>query len=287
MYLGYFGDAASVELVTDNIQINSIKLNQNSQQILKGVSHLTDVLEDLYFEVEYKVNGKTYSVLLSPDESDDNPDNLSIEVLFDDIYSSVKELEPGMHRVKCCIPEISNEYRDAGELEVLSYTELFESPSSVGKTVSFDKTKTFRGMNYVGFNIPKTGSYKISFLSDNNYEGDYKFVAADINGCYTINSLSMMSPYGHHRYLDAGLYMVFAQGVSNITVSATTLDDLKTLYQECLKLDKTIYEEGSWEFFETALTGVKDFLDSCNDDYDEKELADKLNYLIYSRDRKD
>lgn len=284
MYLGYFGDAASVELVTDNIQINSIKLNQNSQQILKGVSHLTDVLEDLYFEVEYKVNGKTYSVLLSPDESDDNPDNLSIEVLFDDIYSSVKELEPGMHRVKCCIPEISNEYRDAGELEVLSYTELFESPSSVGKTVSFDKTKTFRGMNYVGFNIPKTGSYKISFLSDNNYEGDYKFVAADINGCYTINSLSMMSPYGHHRYLDAGLYMVFAQGVSNITVSATTLDDLKTLYQECLKLDKTIYEEGSWEFFETALTGVKDFLDSCNDDYDEKELADKLNYLIYSRD---
>ena len=60
MYLGYFGDAASVELVTDNIQINSIKLNQNSQQILKGVSHLTDVLEDLYFEVEYKVNGKTY-----------------------------------------------------------------------------------------------------------------------------------------------------------------------------------------------------------------------------------
>lgn len=57
-----------------------------------------------------------------------------------------------------------------------------------------------------------------------------------------------MSPYGHHRYLDAGLYMVFAQGVSNITVSATTLDDLKTLYQECLKLDKTIYEEGSWEF---------------------------------------
>ena len=41
----------------------------------------------------------------------------------------------------------------------------------------------------------------------------------------------------------------FAQGLSNITVSATTLDDLKTLYQECLKLDKTIYEEGSWEFF--------------------------------------
>ena len=145
-------------------------------------------MEDLYFEVEYKVNGKTYSVLLSPDESDDNPDNLSIEVLFDDIYSSVEELKPGMHRVKCCIPEISNEYRYAGELEVLSYTELFESPSSVGETVSFDKTKTFRGMNYVGFNIPKTGSYKISFLSDNNYEGDYKFVAADINGCYTINS---------------------------------------------------------------------------------------------------
>lgn len=284
MYLGYFGDAASVELATNNIQINSIKLNQNSQQILKGVSHLTDVLEDLYFEVEYKVNGKTYNVLLSPDESDDNPDNLSIEVLFDDIYSSVEELEPGMHSVKCCIPEISNEYRDAGELEVLSYTELFASPSSVGETVSFDKTKTFRGMNYVGFNIPETGSYKISFLSDNNYEGDYKFVAADINGCYTIDSLSMMSPYGHHRYLDAGLYMVFAQGVSNITVNDTTLDDLKTLYQECLKLDKTIYEEGSWGFFETALTGVKDFLDSCNDDYDEEELADKLNYLIYARE---
>ncbi len=284
MYLGYFGDAASVELVTDNIQINSIKLNQNSRQILKGVSHLTDVLEDLYFEVEYKVNGKTYSVLLSPDESDDNPDNLSIEVLFDDIYSSVEELEPGRHRVKCCIPEISNEYRDAGELEVLSYTELFESPSSVGETVSFDKSKTFRGMNYVGFNIPKTGYYKISFLLDDNYEGDYKFVAANINRCYTMNSSSMVSPYGHHRYLDEGLYMVFAQGAVKITVNDTTLDDLKTLYQECLNLDEAIYEKGSWESLVTALTEVKDFLDSCNDGYDVDELASNLNYLIYAKD---
>lgn len=284
MYLGYFGDAASVELVTDNIQINSIKLNQNSRQILKGVSHLTDVLEDLYFEVEYKVNGKTYSVLLSPDESDDNPDNLSIEVLFDDIYSSVEELEPGRHRVKCCIPEISNEYRDAGELEVLSYTELFESPSRVGETVSFDKRKTFRGMNYVGFNIPKKGYYKISFLPDDNYEGDYKFVAANINGYYTMNSSSMMSPYGHHRYLDEGLYMVFVQGAVNITVNDTTLDDLKTLYQECLNLDEAIYEKGSWESLVTALTEVKDFLDSCNDGYDVDELANNLNYLIYAKD---
>ena len=292
MYLGYFGDAASVELVTNNIQLKSIKLKQNSQQILQGVSCLTNELEDLYFEVEYEVNGETYVISLTPDENDntddenDNTDNLSIQVLFDNKHTSVENLESGKYQVKCRIPEISNEYRDAGTLTVSSYDELFAPPSNVGGTVFFDKSKTFRGMNYVGFNITKKGYYKISFLPDDNYEGDYKFVAANINGYYTMNSSSMMSPYGHHRYLDEGLYMVFAQGAGavKITVNDTTLDDLKKLYKECLNLDEAIYEKGSWESLMTALTKVKKFLDSCNDGYDVDELANNLDDLIYAKD---
>ena len=73
-----------------------------------------------------------------------------------------------------------------------------------------------------------------------------------------------------------GFTWFFAQGLSNITVSATTLDDLKTLYQECLKLDKLFMKKAVGNFFETALTGVKDFLDSCNDDYDEEELVRQI-----------
>ena len=284
MYLGYFGDAASVELATNNIQLKNIKLNQNSQEILKGIDSLADELVNLYFKVGYEVNGELYNALLSPDESDDNPENLSIEVLFNDTYTSVEELESGEYTVKCRIPEISNEYRDAGTLKVISYDELFASPSNVDETVSFEGTKTFRGMNCVGFNIPETGNYKISFTLDDNYEEGYKFIGADINGYYEMNSSSMISQYDRNRRLDKGLFMVFTQGVSNIAISATTLNDLKTLYQECLKLDENDYEEGSWKVFVTTLTGVKDFLDSCNDDYDEEELANKLNRLIYVRE---
>lgn len=288
MYLEYFGNADSVELVTDDIIVNEIKLLPGSRQIFNN-AQLTSTLGklgNLNFLVDYTVNGNTYGTVLTPGEIVRVHNlNLSIEVLFDNDVVSVENLDVGSHTVKCRIPKISDEYREVGNLEVLSYKTLFASLSDVDKTVSFDKTKTFRDMNCVGFNIPKAGYYKITFLPDDSYEeDDYRFVATDIKGEYTVKDYGMMSLYGGHHYFDQGLLMVFAKGASNVTVSATNLNDLRTLYEECLKFNKSDYEELSWEHFSVALNDAKDFIDHCNEDYDERKLAETLNYLISARD---
>lgn len=288
MYLGYVGNADSVELVTDDIIVNEIKLLPGSRQIFNN-AQLTSTLGklgNLNFLVDYTVNGNTYGTVLTPGEIVRVHNlNLSIEVLFDNDVVSVENLDVGSHTVKCRIPKISDEYREVGKLEVLSYKTLFASLSDVDKTVSFDKTKTFRDMDCVGFNIPKAGYYKITFLPDDSYEeDDYRFVATDIEGKYTVKDYGMMSLYGGHHYFDQGLLMVFAKGAENVTVSATNLDDLKTLYEECLKFNKSDYEELSWEDFSKALNDAKDFIDHCNGDYDEGKLARTLNNLISARD---
>ena len=289
MYLGYFGNATSVELSVKNIKINKIGLSPNSQQIFKDVNIRDpfNTLKKLYFEVSYEVDGDSYGTVLTPDENDFSSHNLSIEVLFDDMYASVDDLKAGVHTVKCRIPEISNEYIDVGTIEVLSYKELSSSSGNVGTTLNFDKTKTFRDMNYVDFNIPEYGSYKISLIPDEDYkDGDYFFIAGDIGGEYSTYGYDMMSFSGKYQNFEKGQLLIFAKGALNVTVSAVTFDDLKKLYDECKKLNKNDYEEESWKSFSEAVSAAKEFLESSHADNDPKlalrldQLADAKNGLI-------
>lgn len=289
MYLGYFGNATSVELSVKNIKINKIGLSPNSQQIFKDVNIRDpfNTLKKLYFEVSYEVDGDSYGTVLTPDENDFSSHNLSIEVLFDDTHASVDDLKAGVHTVKCRIPEISNEYIDVGTIEVLSYKELSSSSGNVGTTLNFDKTKTFRDMNYVDFNIPKYGSYKISLIPDEDYkDGDYCFIAGDIGGKYSTHGYDMMSFSGKYQNFKEGQLLIFAKGALNVTVSAVTSDDLKKLYDECKKLNENDYEEESWESFSEAVSAAKVFLESSHADNDPElalrldQLADAKNGLI-------
>lgn len=289
MYLEYGGDAASVELISNDIKINKIELLPYSNQIFKDAD-LCNTLKDLNFKIEYELNGKRDSTTIEQYERDENL-HFSLDVLFDGKSISPKGLSIGNHTVTCRIPEVSSEYKEAGTLQVLSYKDLFTSPSTVGNTITFDRTKTFRQKNYVGFNIEKAGFYRVTLIPDDNYSSkvtditnDYQFIATDINGFQQMAGYGTISLYGGYHYFDKGLLMIFANGAVNVTVSKEVLDDLKNLYKECQKYDQNIFTEESWEDFSEAMTIAKNFLNNSSSNQGSYELTQILNLLISARD---
>lgn len=284
MYMEYFGDATSVELSLHQIQVKSIQIYPECHQLINDIS-ISDEWK-LYFNVILDVDGTEKSIRLVPNEKGEY--NLSLNVLFNGEQTFADDLTSGTYKITCCIPELDREtYISAGELEISSYKDFFNSPASVGTTKAVDSTKTYRNMNYIGFEIPEDGYYAVSLNPDYKEDNDgAMFLVTGVEKDYPLRRYEVEKFSNNFGYFNKGLLMVFAKHASNVSVYPATVEKLEELYNECSKLDSSDYKEESWQNLSDALGKVRRFLEGFNgplDDDDFGDVSTNLNLLINAK----
>lgn len=249
-YFEYWGTGTGVRIAEQSLTINSIQLT--TPQLIKDANKLFS-LDSLRFTMKYTTGTDEEEADLCVDPYD-NIYELKVDVRVEGCEGELKDYPSGKYKVYCKIPQISDAEYEAGELEILSYEDVFKPYYSVGTIAHFSDAKRYNDEKCIGFNISENGRYRIKTVPEENYSAVHLY---DLDGYAYFPENSME--------LKSGLLMVSTYYDSDLVTDVTvirikSIDDLKELYNDCVTLDSVTYETASWNTLKDVMNKVNEYI---------------------------